>query len=160
MKVYNEIQKKLTEYRTQQHIYWDDLQQKINSFETNLVSYLGVEEFVLCDENDKRYSIVTVGVMDGNNVKRVPSVVMEKIEGKVNYLLFYIQINLSEYGSEILDCARTFECHFRKENDCYITNIYGNDVECRSVNNKCDFTLVFDYIVKKLEEFVDKSCYA
>lgn len=28
MKVYNEIQKKLTEYRTQQHIYWDDLQQK------------------------------------------------------------------------------------------------------------------------------------
>ncbi|EFK6515212.1 hypothetical protein AU315_004504, partial [Escherichia coli] len=69
MKIYTEIQKKLTEYRTQQRIYWDNLQQKLNSFETDLVSYLGVGEFILCDKNDKRYSIVTVGVMDGNNVK-------------------------------------------------------------------------------------------
>lgn len=159
MTIYSGIQKKLTEYRAQQDIYWNDLQQRINSFGADLVSYLGVEGFGLCDSRDKKYSVVTVGEMDGNNVKQIPSFFMEKIEGEMNSLHFYVQINLSEYGSEILNCAMTFECYFRKENGNYVMNISGKDIECRSVNNKCDFTSAFDYIVKKLEEFVDKSRY-
>ncbi|EMA4504062.1 hypothetical protein ACEH19_003286 [Enterobacter hormaechei] len=159
MTIYSGIQQKLTEYRAQQGIYWADLQQRINSFGTDLVSYLGVEGFGLCDSRDNKYSVVTVGMMDGDNVKKAPPFLMEKIEGQVNSLHFYLQVNLSEFGSEILDCAMTFECYFRKEHGDYFINIAGKDIECRSVNDKCDFTSVFDYVVKKLEEFVDKSRY-
>lgn len=159
MTIYRGIQQKLTEYRAQQDIYWADLQQRINNFGTDLVSYLGVDGFGLCDSRDNKYSVVTVGVMDGDKVKKAPPLFMGKIEGQMNSLHFHLQVNLSKAGSEILDCAMTFECYFRKEHGNYFINIAGKDIECRSVNDKCDFTSVFDYIVKKLEGFVDKSRY-
>ncbi|WP_312318032.1 hypothetical protein [Atlantibacter hermannii] len=159
MNIYSRIQQKLTEYRAQQNRYWNDLQQRINRFGADLVSYLGVDGFVLCDGSDKKYSIVTIGMMDGNNVKQASPSFMEKIEGEQNHLHFYVQINLSEFGSEILNCGIPFECYFRKEHGNYIINISGKDIECRNVSDKCDFTSVFDYILKKLDKSFDKSRY-
>lgn len=159
MTIYSGIQQKLTEYREQQDVYWNDLQKRINRFGPEFVSYLGVEGFVLRDVEDAKYPVVIVGVLEGENVKKAPVFEMKKIEDTVNSLQFYVQVNLSKSGSEILDCALTFECHFRKADVNYVMNISGKDVECPKITDKTDFTKAFAYMVVKLEEFIDKSRY-
>ncbi|VEI69380.1 Uncharacterised protein [Serratia fonticola] len=52
-----------------------------------------------------------------------------------------------------------FDCHFSRKGDDYTINISGWDIECKKEADKTDFKAVFDYILKKLEEFVDKSRY-
>ncbi|HGV9240183.1 hypothetical protein PGN77_12055 [Klebsiella aerogenes] len=159
MSIYSNIQQKLTEYRTQQELYWNDLERRINFFSPELVSYLGVDGLDLRDREDKKHQIVIVGLKEGNHVQRFPPFRFEKIEGKQKSLHFYVQVNLSAYGSEILDCAMIFECYFSRTGSDYTINISGKDVECAKNNELTDFTKVFEFIVSKLEELVDKSRY-
>lgn len=100
MSFYNNIQKKLSELRDAQEQYWADLQSRIDYFQNGLITYLGVDESVLYDSKDKRYPIVTVGNMKGDFVEKVPGHKMERVEGEINSLLFYVQVNLSKANSE------------------------------------------------------------
>lgn len=159
MSLYSDIQKKVTEYRAAQEFYWSDLTARASMFKKELISYLGADELELYDRNDKKHPIVIVGEKDGDKVKDVPSTKFDKFDGKKNLLHFWVQINLSKYENEMLDDSMCFECFFWRSSDDYFVNISGRDIECRKITNRTDFTQVFDYIITKLNEFVDKTRY-
>lgn len=159
MSFYNNIQKKLSELRDAQEQYWADLQSRIDYFQNGLITYLGVDESVLYDSKDNRYPIVTVGNMKGDFVEKVPGHKMERVEGEINSLLFYVQVNLSKANSEIIDSKKILKCLIWRRGDDYFVNVEDVEVKCRRKTSTNDFTLAYDEIYKNLENHLDKRSY-
>ncbi len=159
MSFYNNIQKKLSELRDAQEQYWADLQSRIDYFQNGLMTYLGVNGSVLYDSKDKRHPIVIVGNMKGDSVEKLPGHKMERVEGEINSLLFYVQVNLSKANSEIIDSKKILKCFIWRRGDDYFVNVEGVEVKCIRKTSTNDFTLAYDEIYKNLENHLDKGSY-
>ncbi|MGZ2365367.1 MULTISPECIES: hypothetical protein [Enterobacteriaceae] len=159
MSFYNNIQKKLSELSDAKKQYWEDLESRINYFQDGLITYLGVKELVLYDSKDKSYPIVVVGTMKGDSVEKAPGYKMERVEGEINSLHFYVQVNLSKANSEILDSKKILKCFIWRRGDDYFVNVEGVEVKCIRKTSTNDFTLAYDRIYKNLENHLDKKSY-
>lgn len=84
---------------------------------------------------------------------------MERVEGEINSLLFYVQVNLSKANSEIIDSKKILKCFIWRRGDDYFVNVEGVEVKCIRKTSTNDFTLAYDEIYKNLENHLDKRSY-